>query len=320
MADESPSEREERLTHQEERLERQHERLKEGHPATGGQPQTKSFGKGLADLGSFFGEHKIIVILLGFVVVLVILVRARQGASSASGTSAPSGCVDASGNAVSCSDPNAVGSLGAAGYMPSGVAYGLDQITQQLNNLTTNLQNLVGTGSGASGPSGGGTGTGAGGTGGQNQPPPGGLQGGNPPQGGPLPQQPNWLWQQLHGNYPIIPSGAYHGPSFSNLKPGTKYTYQGVTYTLTTSVPNMPGSGMLYGITSGGRVVSLYGPPSAYPPPNAGGTHDPIQTGIMSHAALYHRAPGVPMPNPYLVSGGASVKFRYMPTVGGAHA
>lgn len=89
----------------------------------------------------------------------------------------------------------------------------------------------------------------------------------------PLPQQPPAntnlpLWQQLHVPGPIIPSGQYQGPSFSNLKPGTKYTYNGVTYTLTTSVANEPGSGMLYGIDPQGRTVALYGPPSAYRPQN----------------------------------------------------
>jgi hypothetical protein len=87
-------------------------------------------------------------------------------------------------------------------------------------------------------------------TGGQNQPPTSNppLQGGNPPVGG-----------QAFTN-PLIPSGQYKGPSFSNLKPGTQYTYNGTTYTLNTG-----GGGRLYGTPVGSnQQVLLYGPPSQY--------------------------------------------------------
>jgi len=57
---------------------------------------------------------------------------------------------------------------------------------------------------------------------------------------------------------PLIPFGQYKGPSYSNLKPGTTYTYNNVKYTLNTG----PG-GKLYG-TSGGKQVLLYGPQSMY--------------------------------------------------------
>jgi hypothetical protein len=61
--------------------------------------------------------------------------------------------------------------------------------------------------------------------------------------------------------YPLIPSGQYKGPSFSNLKAGTYYTYGGVKYLLSTG-----SSGRLYGTEQkgGGSTVLLYGPPSAY--------------------------------------------------------
>lgn len=61
------------------------------------------------------------------------------------------------------------------------------------------------------------------------------------------------------GTNPIIPSGQYHGPSFSNLAPGTKYTYGGVTYTLKAG-----SAGRLWGINPQGQQVLLYGPPSQY--------------------------------------------------------
>jgi hypothetical protein len=58
---------------------------------------------------------------------------------------------------------------------------------------------------------------------------------------------------------PIIPSGQYKGPSFSNLRPGTRYTYQGVNYLLKAGA-----EGRLWGINPHGQQVLLYGPPSAY--------------------------------------------------------
>ncbi|MDE2589755.1 MAG: hypothetical protein KGL95_08840, partial [Patescibacteria group bacterium] len=65
---------------------------------------------------------------------------------------------------------------------------------------------------------------------------------------------------------PLIPSGQYKGPNFSNLQPGTYYNYNGTRYLLTTSVKGAPGSGVLYGINPQGQTVALYGPPSAYQP------------------------------------------------------
>jgi hypothetical protein len=90
------------------------------------------------------------------------------------------------------------------------------------------------------------TGTGGGTTitGGQNQP----LQGGNPPTGGQVPSG------------PLIPFGQYKGPSYSNLKPNTYYTYQGVNYKLTAGA-----QGRLWGINPSGQQVLLYAPQSQYP-------------------------------------------------------
>jgi hypothetical protein len=76
-----------------------------------------------------------------------------------------------------------------------------------------------------------------------------------PPPGSPTtppPTAPKWT-------NPLIPSGQYKGPSFSNLKPGTWYNYQGTNYLLNTG----PG-GKLYGTPKGGQQVLLYGPPSMY--------------------------------------------------------
>lgn len=75
---------------------------------------------------------------------------------------------------------------------------------------------------------------------------------------------------------PLIPSGTYTGPSFSNLKPGTRYTYGDISYLLHTGA-----GGRLYGTTPTGKDVLLYGPPSAYPVQqplvtNAQAAHSPI--------------------------------------------
>lgn len=66
---------------------------------------------------------------------------------------------------------------------------------------------------------------------------------------------------------PLIPYGQYKGPSFSNLKKGTTYNYNGTNYLLNTG----PG-GKLYG-TAGGKQTLLYGPPSLYPPKQGGGPY-----------------------------------------------
>jgi len=62
-----------------------------------------------------------------------------------------------------------------------------------------------------------------------------------------------------HAGNPLIPSGQYNGPSYSNLKPNTYYTYQGTKYKLQTG-----SQGRLWGINPQGKQVLLYGPPSDY--------------------------------------------------------
>lgn len=197
-------------------------------PAKQEEHQSKEgFGSVLAE---FVGSHKVLLIgaAIGTAFVLFIVSKSQSNASNA-GTASQAA--------------NQQGSL--AGNQTSGTAFALDAMQTQLNNLAATVSQIGNT-PGPAGPQGpiGKTGP-AGGT--TSNPPP------NIP-----------LWQQLHGNLPIIPSGQYKGPSFSNLKPGTKYTFGGVTYTLTTSVKGMPGSGVLYGINPQGKVTTLYGPPSAY--------------------------------------------------------
>lgn len=58
---------------------------------------------------------------------------------------------------------------------------------------------------------------------------------------------------------PLIPYGAYKGPSYSHLAWATMYTYKGVAYAL------IPGrDGRLWGDTAQDKLVLLYGNRSAY--------------------------------------------------------
>lgn len=72
---------------------------------------------------------------------------------------------------------------------------------------------------------------------------------------------------------PLIPSGTYRGPSYSNLPPGTTYMYNNVLYKLFTG-----GGGRLYGTNPQGQSILLYGPPSSYPLLNPQAAHSPIQS------------------------------------------
>lgn len=49
-------------------------------------------------------------------------------------------------------------------------------------------------------------------------------------------------------------------PNYSNLKPGTKWTYKGITYTLSAG-----GEGRLWGTDPSGKQVLITEPTSAYP-------------------------------------------------------
>jgi hypothetical protein len=144
---ESPSEREDRLQKQEERLQRQHERVKEARsmPEAGsGQPKTKSMGA----MGQYISEHRweFVIGIAATVIVGYIFFRANSGNAGTSGTS---------GNAQAgpAGSANDQGNLATAGYQTQGVAYGLDQVTQQLNNITTMLGNPPAGATGATGPS-----------------------------------------------------------------------------------------------------------------------------------------------------------------------
>lgn len=256
MADETPAEREERLQKAEDRLQRAKERHKEEAAVPEKTRGGGGFGKAVAGIGSFFGEHKIIILaVVGFGIVAYIIYKSQSGATTAN-------------------TANQQGSL--AGQQDANTASALDSLQTQLNNLAATVSNIPAGPAGPAGPPGpvGGSGGGAGGGSGGGS---GGGTGGTPPGT-------TWLWQQLHGNYPIIPSGQYKGPSFSNLKPGTKYTFNGITYTLTTSVKGMPGSGVLYGITNSGKVQTLYGPPSSYPGPQNLG----VVNSIANHSPIYN--------------------------------
>jgi hypothetical protein len=80
---------------------------------------------------------------------------------------------------------------------------------------------------------------------------------------------------------PLIPSGQYKGPSYSNLKPGTSYTYNGTKYTL-----NAGPGGKLYGTNPQGHQVLLYGPSSLYKS-GSDATHYGSMLGFMENPLVY---------------------------------
>jgi hypothetical protein len=87
------------------------------------------------------------------------------------------------------------------------------------------------------------------------------------------------------GTNPLIPFGQYTGPSYSNLKPNTFYTYNNTKYKLFTG-----GGGRLYGTNPSGQNVLLYAPKSGYTNvPQGGGPYGTRVLG-MHHSRL---APGV---------------------------
>lgn len=94
---------------------------------------------------------------------------------------------------------------------------------------------------------------------------------------------------------PLIPYGQYRGPSYSNLKPNTYYTYNGTRYLLNTG-PN----GRLYGTPSGGQQVLLYAPQSAYHKAGSNATHyhtvnlmsDPLVYWVSAHPHTPTSVPG----------------------------
>jgi hypothetical protein len=135
LGSESPSEKEGRIQKREERLERQHERVKEMRQlpkegAGGGGPNMGSNSK----IGQYISEHRweFAIGLIATVVVGYIFFRAQSGSA---GTTATVGST----NAASGGSANNQGSLAAAGYDTSGVAYALTQESQQLTDLQNQL-------------------------------------------------------------------------------------------------------------------------------------------------------------------------------------
>ena len=141
MSNETPAEREERLQRQEERLQKAHERRSNPPPSV-----SHSSGGGLGNIGSFFAEHKIgMIVGLAAAIVLYIFWKNNSSSSGANNS------------------PNYAGATGS-GILPSDLQTALDQLTQQYNNI----QNELATGSGSSSGSGSGSGGGSGGGGSTN--------------------------------------------------------------------------------------------------------------------------------------------------------
>jgi hypothetical protein len=137
LGSESPSEKEDRLQKREQRLERQHERVKEMRQLPkeggGGGPSMGSSNK----LTQYISEHRweFAIGLIATVLVGYVFFRAQSGSA---GTSTTVGST----NAASGGSANNQGSLAAAGYDTSGVAYALTQESQQLTDLQNQLINL----------------------------------------------------------------------------------------------------------------------------------------------------------------------------------
>lgn len=133
MADESPAEREERLQKAEDRLQRAKERHKEESQVPERTKGGGGFGKAVAGFGSFFGEHKLIILaVVGFGIVAYIIYRSRSGATT--------------------SAANQQGSL--AGYQDSNTASALQNLQTQLNNLRDTIGTIAQGPAGAAGPKG----------------------------------------------------------------------------------------------------------------------------------------------------------------------
>jgi hypothetical protein len=88
------------------------------------------------------------------------------------------------------------------------------------------------------------------------------------------------------GSGPLIPFGQYQGPSYSNLKPGTHYTYNGTDYLLSAGA-----QGRLWGQNPQGKQVLLYAPQSQYPGGKGGG---PLSVVDLMHNPLIYWASAKP--------------------------
>lgn len=134
MADETPSEREERLQKAENRLQQAKERHKEESQVPERTRTGGGFGKAVAGIGSFFGEHRLIILaVVGFGIVAYIIYKSRSGATTAGAT-------------------NQQGSL--AGQQDANTASALQNLQTQLNNLRDTIGTIAQGSPGATGPQG----------------------------------------------------------------------------------------------------------------------------------------------------------------------
>lgn len=106
----------------------------------------------------------------------------------------------------------------------------------------------------------------------------------NTPSGGPPSGPPVGPPIQPPAAGPLIPFGQYNGPSYSNLKPNTYFSWQGVNYLLSTG-----GGGRLYGQANGqGNKILLYEPQSQYPTPQGATANAMANPAIYTQAAMPH--------------------------------
>jgi hypothetical protein len=111
-------------------------------------------------------------------------------------------------------------------------------------------------------------------------PPPSPTPTPTPPDVGNFPPRPGPQGIPYNPYEPLIPYGRYNGPSYSNLRWGTKYTYNGVEFQLGTGaegrlwgVPVRPGQTLTQAEWNStpvaqGKKALLYEPQSAYPYPS----------------------------------------------------
>lgn len=222
---------------------------------------------------------------VGLAVVIFLFIRARQQASA---NAAVAGASTAGAGTGTMSDMSA-GTSSSGSNSPFPMVNGLPVLPTGTNPIYDPNGNLIGY---------------------QNQPtptptnnPP--TQGGGNPPTNPIPQGTNG---------PLIPFGSYNGPSYSNLKWGTTYNYNGTTYQLGTG-----SNGNLWGVpVYGGTIYSqsqfnaipiapgqkqlLYGPQSAYgqKPATGSGPGPGTATGNAPYQSSY-TAPAAPRLSTYTV-------------------
>ncbi len=110
-------------------------------------------------------------------------------------------------------------------------------------------------------------------------------------------------------NYGLIPFGQYAGPSYSNLKAGTTYTWNGIKYLLSTGP-----QGKLYGKDPAGKTWLLYEPASFYP----GGTNytPPFMSGNPPVVPLPHGGGGMGSPWQSMLNSGRNTIDQHAAAMG----